>query len=997
MPKLRALIVEDRAADAELMAFELRRAGFDLEWQRVETEPDYLAQLDTQPDVILCDHNLPQFGAPRALSLLKSRGLDIPIIIVSGAISEEVAVERIKEGATDYLLKDRLARLGPAVVHALEQKKIREERKRADEALRESEQRFRQLAENIREIFFVAGPGGSPIEYISPAYERITGRKCEDLYQNPLAWLEMIHPEDRKRIEKAFRNDPANLNQEGRIRTPSGEVRHLYLRSFPVTAENGEVVRIVGIAEDITERKSAEARMRMQSAALASAANGIVITDREGVITWVNPAFSKLTGYSFEESVGKNPRLLKSDEQSPIFYQNLWKTILAGEVWSGETVNRRKDGSLYTEEQSITPVRDDKGEISHFIAIKQDITERKRAAREAQRNLERIHALREIDRAIGSTLDLKVILDILLEKIELFIPIAAASTVKLFNRPTGDLEALACRGIDETTWKSQHPGIAITAARRVAETRAPLTILNLLQSSFIPDPELVLMWGLVSYLGVPLIAHDRVLGVLNLYTRQEHEFTGEEIEFFNTLAGEAAIAIHNARLYETISRSNSALEISNRNLETSLSQLSGLYTALTPLAPSESIDETLHRIVERLMEVTGSDAALIRLRDKATSSYVITGHRGFSDEYIERVKTTPHGGAVEWVIEHGEPIIAPDIGSEARLRGKLQLKAGLLSCAILPLKVQNEVRGIMHIASRTPGYFDEEQKDHLMAIARQMGIALENKELFERLRGSRDELEKANKIKDDFLNVMSHELKTPLVVIMGYAEMLKNETMGAINERQQNALERVLACANEQLGIINNILGTLHLRASAIAPEYQVVNLTHLMDTLKSEYEVRTGKRNLQLSWSYPAAPVEMMTDLLKLKQILCNLINNAIKFTEKGGVTISAKEVNGGSKIEFRVSDTGIGIPKSMQESIFEKFYQLDSSDTRRYGGVGLGLHIVRQLTEVLRGEIEVESELGKGSTFTVRLPRMNPALAPQAQPRDPSALDERQPIPSP
>lgn len=133
----------------------------------------------------------------------------------------------------------------------------------------------------------------------------------------------------------------------------------------------------LSVARDISERKQAEETRRLQSAALNAAANAIIITDRDGVIQWVNPAWSELTGYSAEEAVGQNPRILKSGVQDEAYYKKLWDTILAGEVWRGELVNKRKDGSLYSEEQTITPVRDALGEITHFVAIKEDITQRK--------------------------------------------------------------------------------------------------------------------------------------------------------------------------------------------------------------------------------------------------------------------------------------------------------------------------------------------------------------------------------------------------------------------------------------------------------------------------------------------------------------------------------------------------------------------------------------------------------------------------------------------
>jgi len=149
---LHILILEDQASDAELMLHELRRAGFEPHWQRVETEPDYLAQLHAGLDVIFADYALPQFDALRALRLLTERGLDIPFIIVSGTIREEAAVECMRQGAADYLLKDRLARLGQAVAHTLAEKRLRDEKRRAEAALRDSEISFRLLLPIIRTL-----------------------------------------------------------------------------------------------------------------------------------------------------------------------------------------------------------------------------------------------------------------------------------------------------------------------------------------------------------------------------------------------------------------------------------------------------------------------------------------------------------------------------------------------------------------------------------------------------------------------------------------------------------------------------------------------------------------------------------------------------------------------------------------------------------------------------------------------------------------------------
>jgi PAS domain S-box-containing protein len=282
MPQpLKVLVAEDNPADAELLLRELRRAGFEPEWHRVDTEAAFLEHLQGGLDLILSDYAMPQFSGLRALELLKQSGLETPFIIVSGTIGEEMAVAAMKQGATDYLLKDRLPRLGSAVSHALESSRLR------------------------------------------------------------------------------------------------------------------------------AERRSDAAQLRLQGAALATAANAIIITDPKGHILWSNPAFTTLTGYTAAETVGQTPRLLKSGQHDATFYRELWGTILSGRVWRGEFVNRRKDGSLYHGEQTITPVRDEAGTITHFIGVMNDVTARKQAEAESRETHKRLQELLEYSPAVLYALKLE--------------------------------------------------------------------------------------------------------------------------------------------------------------------------------------------------------------------------------------------------------------------------------------------------------------------------------------------------------------------------------------------------------------------------------------------------------------------------------------------------------------------------------------------------------------------------------------------------------------
>ena len=263
------LIVEDRADDAELMLHELRRAWFEPDWQRVETEAEYLAALKKSPDLILADWSLPQFGGMRALKLTKERGLDIPFIIVSGSIGEDAAVGAVREGAADYLLKDRLGRLGEAVRRALEDKLLREERKRVVEDLRDSELKFRSLVEQSSEGIVIIDEQGKIVDW-NDRQEQITGIKRVDAIGRNLWEIqfqmvrdEIKNPEVQERLEKAIMSlletgQSPRIGQELEtiVQLPDGTLLTILMTTYQFKTEKGFMAG--SISHDITERKRAE-------------------------------------------------------------------------------------------------------------------------------------------------------------------------------------------------------------------------------------------------------------------------------------------------------------------------------------------------------------------------------------------------------------------------------------------------------------------------------------------------------------------------------------------------------------------------------------------------------------------------------------------------------------------------------------------------------------------------------------------------------------------
>lgn len=260
---LRLLLIEDSEEDAELLLREMSRAGYQVEAKRVESADDMIQALDAQSwDLVISDYVIPGFGGLEALELCRQRDILAPFIVVSGQIGEDIAVTMMKAGADDYLMKDRLARLSPAISRALSQAEVRSAHQRANAALRESEERFRQLAENIGSAFFMferpSSESPGTVSYVSPAFERIWGLPGSALFRDPDQWLQSVHPEDRPvlkaNLPEMFRR---NFNTEFRI-VCLDRIRWIHYRTFPVVDREGKAYRVAAIAEDITERKKSE-------------------------------------------------------------------------------------------------------------------------------------------------------------------------------------------------------------------------------------------------------------------------------------------------------------------------------------------------------------------------------------------------------------------------------------------------------------------------------------------------------------------------------------------------------------------------------------------------------------------------------------------------------------------------------------------------------------------------------------------------------------------
>ncbi|MFZ0911833.1 MAG: EAL domain-containing protein [Candidatus Korobacteraceae bacterium] len=261
-------------------------------------------------------------------------------------------------------------------------------RQRAEAELRRSEDRMGMAVEAARIGFF---------DWDTSHDEQVWSNTAKQLLglnpESPADFavlMQAVHADDRESLSRTIANvtpQKPDLVHEHRACWRDGSVHWIWVKGRGFFDQEGRLLKVSGITLDIDERKQAEERLRLLAAGLEEAPNAVVLTDHQGAILWVNPAFTQMTGYSAEEAIGKNPDLWRSDKQDATFYEALWNTVAAGTVWHGELVNRKKDGSLYTEEMTVAPVRSAAGAISHYVAIKQDITQRK-LAEQALRNAE---------------------------------------------------------------------------------------------------------------------------------------------------------------------------------------------------------------------------------------------------------------------------------------------------------------------------------------------------------------------------------------------------------------------------------------------------------------------------------------------------------------------------------------------------------------------------------------------------------------------------------
>jgi signal transduction histidine kinase/ActR/RegA family two-component response regulator len=491
---------------------------------------------------------------------------------------------------------------------------------------------------------------------------------------------------------------------------------------------------------------------------------------------------------------------------------------------------------------------------------------------------------------------------------------------------------------------------------------------------------------------VPLVIGSRVVAVVQLEFARARTFSADDRNYLFVLGPRAAQALDRTWQYESAQRARAeaetmraradeelethqqtevalrASEARFRTLAARTNRLHGLTAALSEAVTVEAVAEAVVRQGKIAAGATSGEVAL--LVDNGTAFEIV--HSDIGGEHGsrgDRIKAEI-GLCATHVIETRQPVF---IGSFAEWQQRYWRSAsiaadgGYVSSATLPLFAAVQAMGVLAFHFTAPVKFDEEYQALLVSIAQHCAQALDRARLYESAQKARTEAEAANRLKDEFVSIVSHDLRTPLNAMLGWTALLQKGTLApSITAR---ALQSIHDNATRQAKLIDDLLDFSRITGGRMALDRDEIDLRDLLRNVIESMVPATAAKRIELQFS--AAPdAVVLGDIRRLEQVFFNLIGNAVKFTDEGGhIEVSIRRDEG--SVEVRVTDSGIGIEPEFLPHVFDRFRQADSTTTRVHGGVGLGLSIARQLVEAHQGSIAVESEgKGRGSTFIVRLP---------------------------
>ncbi|TBY74418.1 GAF domain-containing protein [Rhizobium leguminosarum bv. viciae] len=423
---------------------------------------------------------------------------------------------------------------------------------------------------------------------------------------------------------------------------------------------------------------------------------------------------------------------------------------------------------------------------------------------------------------------------------------------------------------------------------------------------------------------------------------------------------------------EQLGRLYQEVQARTAELARSVGELEALGEVSKAVNSTLDLDTVLQTIVAKAVQLSNTDAGTIYVFSSTSQQFRLRATFGMSNELIAAISNQPIGlndPGIGDAARRRTPIQVPDLNEQTPSSvQKIVLDAGYRGVLVVPLLRPDKIVGALVVRRRRPGEFDEQVVHLIETFAAQSVLAIQNAKLFREIEEKGRELEAASRHKSQFLANMSHELRTPLNSVLGFTELLVDGIYGELPDKAKATVARVQANGHHLLGLINDVLDLSKIEAGQLTLALEEYSVGQIVQSTVTAVEPLARAKGLMLTATVAEKLPIGRGDERRLTQVLLNLAGNAVKFTETGAIDILADAVDG--HFEITVRDTGPGIASKDQALIFEEFQQVDSSSTKQKGGTGLGLAISKRIVEMHGGTIEVESVLGSGSAFRLKIP---------------------------
>jgi PAS domain S-box-containing protein len=721
------------------------------------------------------------------------------------------------------------------------------------------------------------------------------------------------------------------------------------------------VASIGGHVGQFIERTRAEealaATHRQFKALFDSALEAVVIADDERRYVDANGAAATLFGVRREALIGRrlDDFVVSSD---PGRSAAAWDELLTTGEQQGEVTLARPDGELRVVEYSAR---------AHFVpgrhlSIMRDVTERRLADAAVAREDARLFALEStrrvqmeslaaIERDFAAELDPERLLARIIDHAGHFFRGVAGLYVvdgpqHLRRRAWSNVE----KGPEEVAF-----GVGLVG--RVAETRQGVLANHYPTSPHAVDTFVAL--GTRHAMAQPLVVHGRLLGVVSVGRLEPADppFTSDEYEVLGRLSTQAAVAIDNARLYAEAARGQREAEV--------------IADVARAINAALDINAILPLVADAARALTGADTASVALREPDGDTLLFRYNVGLRSGPADDVRITPAAGLGGRVIESGRAVRSDDVRRDAAVDGPARAildAEGIVTALIVPIAFGGRVEGLLFVANRRPAPFTAQDESVVQRLADQGATALRNVALFAAEQLARSAAEAANRMKDEFLATVSHELRTPLTAMLGWIWWLRRGPIDPASH--ERALETVERNARAQAQLVEDLLDVSRIVTGKLRLDVRPAELRDVIEAAVDSVQAAADAKEIALETRMHDEPRTVAVDPDRLQQVVWNLLANAIKFTPAGGrVTVTLEQRPAEARIV--VADTGDGIDPAFLPYVFDRFRQAEASSTRTYGGLGLGLAIVRHLVELHGGTVGVASAgPGQGTTFTVTLP---------------------------